>query len=48
MFKAPEEFNAVQRVSWYVGLVIAFVLMLTVLALGFRGVIAVWQWILGI
>jgi len=48
MFKAPEGFNAVQRVSWYVGLVIAVVLMLTVLALGFRGMVAVWQWILGI
>lgn len=48
MFKAPEGFTPVQRVSWYVGLVIAFVVTLTVLALGFRGMVAVWQWILGI
>jgi hypothetical protein len=48
VFKAPKGFTPVQRVSWYVGLVIAFVLMLTVLALGFRGMVAVWQWVLGI
>lgn len=48
MFKAPEEYTPIQRVSWYVGLVIAFVLMLTVLALGFRALVFVWQWILGI
>lgn len=48
MFKAPEGFTPLQRVSWYAGLVIAFVLTLTVLALGFRALVFVWQWILGV
>jgi hypothetical protein len=48
VFKAPEWFTPLQRVSWYISLVIAYVLMLTVFALGFRGMVAVWQWILGI
>lgn len=48
MFKAPKGFSPVQRVSWYVGLGIAAVATMTAVAILFRVMIAVWQWVLGI
>lgn len=46
-FKAPAAYNPLQRVSWYMGLVITFVICVTVTGLMIRGMIFLWSWILG-
>lgn len=48
MFKPPDGFTIVQKVSWYAGLVIAAAVTVTVLALGFRLLRELWRWILGV
>ena len=48
MFKPPAGFSRVQRVSWYVGLGIAALGTLTIIAIVFRVLVFVWQWILGV
>ncbi len=47
-FKAPAAFNPVQRAAWYVGLVIAVVFFVTAVALTGRGLVWLWQLILGV
>ena len=45
-FKAPPEFSKLQAIFWYIGLAILIVGSLTVVGVGIRMLVFVWNWVL--